>query len=492
MAPPSNEGFLWTPHGSTSGLETDAVQESSLVIHDSYDVVVIGAGFTGLIAARELSQRHDLKVLLLEARDRIGGRTWTARALGEELEMGGTWVHWAQPHLYSELRRYGLHINLKTSAGTAAPTKQMFKQGKATPCEISIEETGDILERIAQSFFTIDGSSSRELMPYPHDPFKRPALWMKYDHLSVQDRLDSLRGFSSWEKDLFESNTSTFGSAPGKDIAFTEALRWYALGGHNMKGVFELAGVYKIGNGGMTSFARAVLGDYTGHMLLGATVKEVAQTKLGVRITTRLGQEINAKYVVSTIPLNCLADVKFYPPISSSRQSAMTKGHINKGAKIHFKLKAAEPGWFATANSSDSAYVFAFSDHNGTRESEPSGTWCIGFGYNGRLDDKNNHRHIIDRFRKDIYPTGDVEAYVTHDWVNDPYAKGAWACWGPGCATAYLQELQKPHGRVIFASADWADGWRGFVDGAIEQGHQASQCVVASLKSETETLRSRL
>ncbi|KAE8423587.1 hypothetical protein BDV36DRAFT_306102 [Aspergillus pseudocaelatus] len=472
MAPSSNEGFLWTPKGSTCGLETDAVQESSPVIDDRYDVVVIGAGFTGLIAARELSQRHDLKVLLLEARDRIGGRTWTARALGEELEMGGTWVHWAQPHLYSELRRYGLHVNLKTSAGTAAPTKQMFKQGTTPPREISTDDASDILERIAQSFFTVEGRSSRQLMPYPHDLFRRPALWMKYDHWSVKDRLDSLHVFSDWEKDLFESNTNTFGSAPGKDIAFTEALRWYALGGHSMAGVFELAGVYKIGNGGMTSFARA--------------------NKLGVRITTSLGQHIKAKYAVSTIPLNCLEDVNFDPPVSSIRQSAMTKGHINKGAKIHFKLRAAEPGWFATADSTDSAYVFAFSDHNGTQGSEPSGTWCIGFGYNRRFDDKQNHHYIIDRFRKDIYPSADVEAYVTHDWVNDPYAKGGWACWGPGCASAYLQGLQKPHGRVIFASADWADGWRGFVDGAIEQGQQASQCIVASLKAEAETLRPKL
>ena len=302
MAPSSDEGFLWTPEGSTYGLATDAVQESSPVIDDRYDVVVIGAGFTGLIAARELSQRENLKVLLLEARDRIGGRTWTARALGEELEMGGTWVHWAQPHLYSELRRYGLHVNLKTSAGTAAPTKQIFKQGTAPPREISTDDAGDILERIAQSFFTVEGRSSRELMPYPHDPFRRPALWMEYDHWSVKDRLDSLHGFSDWEKALFESNANTFGSAPGQDIAFTEALRWYALGGYSMAGVFELAGVYKIGNGGMTSFARAVLADCKGHMLFRATVREVMQNKLGVRITTSHGQHIQAKYVVSTIP----------------------------------------------------------------------------------------------------------------------------------------------------------------------------------------------
>jgi lysyl oxidase-like protein 2/3/4 len=78
-------------------------------------------------------------------------------------------------------------------------------------------------------------------------------------------------------------------------------------------------------------------------------------------------------------------------------------------------------------------------------------------------------------------PDVGVEAYATHDWMNDPYAKGVWACWGPN-GSRYLEELQKPHGRVIFASADWADGWRGFVDGAIERGQVAVQDVTEMLK----------
>jgi monoamine oxidase len=70
------------------------------------DVVVIGAGFAGLVAARELG-RAGFGVLVLEARDRVGGRTWTDRRLGHDLELGGTWVHWVQPHTWAEMTRYG-------------------------------------------------------------------------------------------------------------------------------------------------------------------------------------------------------------------------------------------------------------------------------------------------------------------------------------------------------------------------------------------------
>jgi monoamine oxidase len=95
MAPRSKDGFIWTKDASSiEGLHTEAVVSSSPITAKEYDTIVIGAGFAGLIAARELSANNDRSVLLLEARDRIGGRTWTANELGEEIEMGGTWVHW--------------------------------------------------------------------------------------------------------------------------------------------------------------------------------------------------------------------------------------------------------------------------------------------------------------------------------------------------------------------------------------------------------------
>ena len=48
---------------------------------------------------------------MIEARDRIGGRTFTSEVENEKYEMGGTWVHWSQPHVWSELTRYGLSVS---------------------------------------------------------------------------------------------------------------------------------------------------------------------------------------------------------------------------------------------------------------------------------------------------------------------------------------------------------------------------------------------
>lgn len=91
----TSEGYQYSASGSpVQGLHTDAVVPSSTDTRNTYDVIVIGAGFAGLVAARDLALDRNLRVLLIEARDRIGGRTWTAKAFGEEFEMGGTYVHW--------------------------------------------------------------------------------------------------------------------------------------------------------------------------------------------------------------------------------------------------------------------------------------------------------------------------------------------------------------------------------------------------------------
>ena len=82
------------------------------------DVIIVGAGVAGLTAAREL--RHaGLDVLVLEARDRIGGRTWTIETAGHTVELGGTWVHWHQPHVWAELTRYGIGVTPSRSPARA-------------------------------------------------------------------------------------------------------------------------------------------------------------------------------------------------------------------------------------------------------------------------------------------------------------------------------------------------------------------------------------
>lgn len=94
-------------------------------------------------------------------------------------------VHWNQPHLYSELHRYNLHGNLKTSAGTLAPERAYYTPSNAAVQEINGVEYAEIVQSVADKFFEIDGFTSNDLMLYPHDPFREPIRWKDYDHLTI-------------------------------------------------------------------------------------------------------------------------------------------------------------------------------------------------------------------------------------------------------------------------------------------------------------------
>lgn len=79
-------------------------------------------------------------VLLLEARDRIGGRTWTAEVDGHLYEMGGTWVHWTQPHVWRELTRYKLNMDLSVSRDTSIGINRCTALIDGQCVDLSMEE----------------------------------------------------------------------------------------------------------------------------------------------------------------------------------------------------------------------------------------------------------------------------------------------------------------------------------------------------------------
>ena len=79
------------------------------------DAIVIGGGFAGVAAARELTVAG-LDCTLIEARDRLGGRTWYRDWGGDDIELGGGWVHWHQPHAWAELTRAGQGIGKSDAA----------------------------------------------------------------------------------------------------------------------------------------------------------------------------------------------------------------------------------------------------------------------------------------------------------------------------------------------------------------------------------------
>ena len=142
------------------------------------DVVVVGGGFAGVTAARETALRG-ARTLLVEARDRLGGRTWTSPWSGLDIELGGGWVHWHQPHTWSEIVRAGLEVEIGEETEIAA-----WYVGDE-------RRTGTIAERdaIAERGWNAFVSGVEELLPLPHDPLA---------HIDRLARLDGCRSSSGW------------------------------------------------------------------------------------------------------------------------------------------------------------------------------------------------------------------------------------------------------------------------------------------------------
>lgn len=153
----SADGAQWTPAtGLQLGLTPVGVIRPSA--NDSgdndrvYDCIVIGAGYTGLVAARDLTKKNGVDTLLVEARDRIGGRTWSSTIEGHQYDLGGKWLHWNQPFVWRELAHFGMTEALEISPARGYgldSTSVVHPDGASTMSHAKEVRT---LDRVSEAF----------------------------------------------------------------------------------------------------------------------------------------------------------------------------------------------------------------------------------------------------------------------------------------------------------------------------------------------------
>jgi pseudooxynicotine oxidase len=418
-----------------------------------HDVIVIGGGFAGVTAAREAALRGR-SVLLLEARDRLGGRTWSAQWAGAPIEYGGAWVHWHQPHTWSEITRAGLEVALSDDAEVAG-----WYVG-AERRRATIAERDAIARRGWDRF--VDGV--RTALPKPHDPLFAIDELVSFDRLTIAERLEVLE-LGDEERQVLTAELESLAHAPLSDAGAVSVLRWHALAGYSLE-LTQFTGGRVTIEGGTRALLHSIAAAAPFEQRLGASVAAVAQRNGRVEVQTRDGRGFLARAVVVAVPINALPAIEFTPSLSEPKRQAISQGQASRGIKIFIHARG-EP---ARQSSIRPGHSFGYLD---TEVLFEDGTQLmIGFGIDAQRCDAGDLRGLQGAL-DEILPGYEVLDATAHDWLADEHSRGTWAIHRPGWYEHHHGAMQTVEGHVILAGSDIADGWAGFIDGAIESGLRA-------------------
>jgi monoamine oxidase len=417
-----------------------------------YDALVVGAGFAGLCAARDLSAAG-ARVVVVEARDRVGGRTWT-RAFPESnelVELGGSWFTPKQGEARAELDRYGL-----TTRRYDLPEVVRWRTGGTLRDGLPVpaEQLGEL---------------ERALVMIADDARKHlQGSLGEVASLSCAEYVERLR-------------------VPGEVTEFLTA--WYVLigGAHPARGAVIDALAAIAAHGGTPSslltalrFAPAegwsALAEAIAETLdvrLGAPAAAVTQSPGGVTVELEGGEPLASRTAIVAVPVNVLPHVRFDPPLPPAATVA-AGANAGRAVKLWFRARGMPAASLAAGRGAGVDWLYA-------DRSLPDGSvLALGFGYDDPEVDPTD-RADVERALHAFWPEAELVAHHVHDWNADPWARGTWLTDPAGRAGLISAASFPPHGRIAFAGSDVAPREAGWIAGALVSGADAARWALGVL-----------
>jgi monoamine oxidase len=191
-----------------------------------------------------------------------------------------------------------------------------------------------------------------------------------------------------------------------------------------------------------------------------------------VEVHARDGEVFTAGAVVVAVALNALGGIEFSPELPEDKRRAIELGQASRGIKIMIQARGED----LIQNSIRPRYPFGYVD---TEVLVGDGTQLmIGFGVDALLCDAAD-LPAVQAALDEILPGYEVLDATAHDWLADEFSRGTWAIHRPGWYEHHHAAMGRPEGNVILAGSDLANGWAGFIDGAIESGLRAGAWALA-------------
>lgn len=448
------------------------------------DVVVVGAGFAGLTAARRLVHLG-YDVVVLEGRDRVGGRSSTATIAGVPVDLGGTFVGPTQDAV----------LDLAAELGCA--TVPTYNRGKnlirwhgrvrsyrSTIPRLSIIELLDVSRiqwRFERLFRHVDvaepwnGSLSHKLDQYSME------RWLRYVHANASTR--NLMAIMS---------RVTWGAEPDQ-VSMLHAVRYVKAAG-GLTRLLDVKGGAQQDRlvDGTQQIALRMADELGGRVAVDTPVQRIERHTNGTLGVTFASGHVQARAVIITVAPQHRGDIEFDPPLPpeySELAAHWPQGRLSKAYAAYDRPFWRSNGCSGEALSDEGPVFITFDVSPKDGVSDGPGI-LLGFTdarvFDALPPEQRRERTLAgfgmffgDAARNPI-------DYLDHCWGTESFAPGGpTAAVPPQAWTAYGPWLRKPIDGIHWAGTETAEVWTGFLDGAVRSGQRAATEVAGALKSST-------
>jgi monoamine oxidase len=446
-------------------------------MHDC-DVVVVGAGLAGLMAARELAGAG-LDVQVLEARDRVGGRTLN-HSVGERpddvVELGGQWVGPTQLEVMALTRELAIETYPTHTDG-----KNLFevKAGKVKSYSGTIPMLGPL---VMADYGRADLRLKRLIKKVSAEaPWEAPNA-RELDGQTFETWIRGAARTGLAREAISMACRAVFAADPA-DISLLHVL-FYAASSGGWDDLLDTDGGAQqdriVGGSQLISLRMAEeLGD---RVRLSAPVRRIRTEDDGVIV-----DELRARRVIVAMPPALAGRIEYDPPLPASRDQLtqrMPMGSVIKTMSIYDEPFWREDGLSGSALSVPGPAQVIFDN------TPPSGSPGVLLGFLegrearelGRVTEAERREAVGGELARVFGPkAGKPSGYAEKDWSAEPYSRGCYAgVLGPGAWTSYGPWLREPIGRIHWAGTETATRWMGYFDGAVQSGKRAAADVLRS------------